>query len=1018
VLTVQAVMPTGTPSQTTQYVYGVTTAGGSGVNSNDLVAAVYHPDPTTGNASSGYKDQYTYNALGQVATYTDRNGNVHTYSYDVLGRQTSDTITTLGTGVDGGVRRLDTAYDTQGNAYLLTSYSDTAGTTIVNQVQRTFNGLGQLTNEYQSHSGAVNTSTTPQVQYAYNLMSGGANNSRLTSMTYPNGRVLNYNYNTGLDSNISRLSSISDTSGTLESWKYLGLGTVVERDHSQNSVNETLISQTGGTGDGGDKYTGLDRFGRMVEQLWYNTSTSSATDDFQYTFDRDSNVTAKTNVLHTAFNETDGYDGLNRLTSFARGSTTTVTWAIDGDGNFSTVTTNSTPVSYTANAQNEYTAVGAASPLYDANGNMTKDANGNTYVYDAWNRLVKVKNSGGTTLTTYGYDALGRRITENPGTQRDLYYNAQWQVIEERLGGSSNAQTQYVWDPLATDTLVLRDRSPTNNGTLSERLYVQQDANGNVTALVDTSGTVKERYAIDAYGNVLYYDGSWNSLGSSAYAWMYLFQGMRLDTVVGLYDFRNRIYSAALARFLQNDPAGFDGSGPNLYEHEGDNPINGSDPTGLTDPDTLFPRPQRVLTPDELANLARALLPGSRNNCIDDPEKRKLPSGLGTLGGGGSGFLDQAPPFFAAAAGNAGWMIQGIGEVAVSAPGFVADVFTETNLILYDGGRLIAWVLAGSRQDWKPTLYSNFANQPDRRLNTLTLGMADWWNGTLYAVDQASKGNTKPAAKLVGGGFAVYFVGRFLNRWTGGQKSCFPAGTLVHSSVGLKAIEQIAVGDRVWAYDHCQLRWAEREVVEVYQLPHQGTMVTIYVGGVSLRATGGHPFWVVRGLDLAERPKPVRIAAYADGGRQKGRWVLARDFKVGDEVLLRQGEVATLESVSLHEVEEQVYNFHVAELQNYAVGECGVLVHNTNDPPAAPASYRGNNVTATSGNRVVSDFPGGQTAARQLFDQLTGGNHQVLPNGQLLGPNGHRLRLAPDGRWRVEIPAHDGLLHETVHVNP
>ena len=64
-------------------------------------------------------------------------------------------------------------------------------------------------------------------------MANGAKNSRLTSMIYPNGRVLNYNYNAGLDSNISRLSSISDTSAPtvpLESYKYLGLGTVVERD--------------------------------------------------------------------------------------------------------------------------------------------------------------------------------------------------------------------------------------------------------------------------------------------------------------------------------------------------------------------------------------------------------------------------------------------------------------------------------------------------------------------------------------------------------------------------------------------------------------------------------------------------------------------------------------------------------------------------------------------------------------------------------------------------------------------
>jgi hypothetical protein len=53
----------------------------------------------------------------------------------------------------------------------------------------------------------------------------------------------------------------------------------------------------------------------------------------------------------------------------------------------------------------------------------------------------------------------------------------------------------------------------------------------------------------------------------------------------------------------------------------------------------------------------------------------------------------------------------------------------------------------------------------------------------------------------------------------------------------------------------------------------------------------------------------------------------------GDEVLLRDGQVVALESVQLDEVEERVYNFHVEELQNYAVGGCGVLVHNTNDPP-------------------------------------------------------------------------------------
>ena len=103
----------------------------------------------------------------------------------------------------------------------------------MNQVQRAFNGLGQLTTEWQAHSGAVNTSTTPKVQYAYTEMAGGANHSRITSMTYPNGKVLTYNYSTGLNDGISRLSSLSDSSGSLETYDYLGLSTVVRRGHSQ-----------------------------------------------------------------------------------------------------------------------------------------------------------------------------------------------------------------------------------------------------------------------------------------------------------------------------------------------------------------------------------------------------------------------------------------------------------------------------------------------------------------------------------------------------------------------------------------------------------------------------------------------------------------------------------------------------------------------------------------------------------------------------------------------------------------
>ena len=77
------------------------------------------------------------------------------------------------------------------------------------------------------------------------------------------------------------------------------------------------------TGDAGDKYLGLDRFGRVVDQKWA-TSTGTALDEYSYTHDRD--VTLKRNALqpptipavYGPYDEGYTYDSLNRLTAVAR----------------------------------------------------------------------------------------------------------------------------------------------------------------------------------------------------------------------------------------------------------------------------------------------------------------------------------------------------------------------------------------------------------------------------------------------------------------------------------------------------------------------------------------------------------------------------------------------------------------------------------------------------------------------------------------------------------------------------
>ena len=154
-----------------------------------------------------------------------------------------------------------------------------------------------------------------------------------------------------------------------------------------------------------------------------------------------------------------GLDPLGNWASFVQDD--------DGGGSGSAVTQ-----TRTHNRTNEITAISGNSPdwidpAHDPAGNMTagpapgSPATRQHYVYDAWNKLVKVKadsgGSPGSDIVAYEHDALNRRVQRTAGgATTDLYYSSRWQVLEERVSGTAKAQ--YVWSLGYVDELVLRDR--------------------------------------------------------------------------------------------------------------------------------------------------------------------------------------------------------------------------------------------------------------------------------------------------------------------------------------------------------------------------------------------------------------------------------------------------------------------------------------------------------------------------------------------------------------------------------
>ena len=237
----------------------------------------------------------------------------------------------------------------------------------------------------------------------------------------------------------------------------------------------------------------------------------------------------------------------------------------------------------------------------------------------------QVVGSSTAVLATYRYDGEGRLIvtaqaTTTAGTLDSFTYSfyAGVQVIETRASDSPipNPQSlvpsfQYVWSARYVDSPILRDTCDGSGDPISaQRIYYLTDANHNVTALADASGNIVERYVYTPYGQATIYNSDWTpkTVQTSSVNNTIRFGGMSLDTVTGFYHSETRWYDPGRGIFFGRNPAFAD---VNLYRYVGNNPIGGTDPTGLYAASRPLPFDSVSVAP-RAHTMAASLLPTCR----------------------------------------------------------------------------------------------------------------------------------------------------------------------------------------------------------------------------------------------------------------------------------------------------------------------------------------------------------------------------------------------------------------------
>lgn len=547
--TLTAVNPT-TGNQITRYLYEDTTDA-------SLQTNVIYPDSSDTNSSGTDQVKTAYFMDGNVKQITDQNGNVRLLAYDSQRRQIADTVATLGASVDGNVRKITRSYNTFGALEKISTLD--AQNSVLNEIKYEYDTSRRLKRLYQSHSGAVGPSA-PYLEYNYD----DNNHGRLAEVQYPNGKKLHYLYDKR-----DNIVQINDGANPVVEYLYDGRGAMMQATYNEPGVS--LACDNGG----------LDRFGRIANHAWMKNNAPLV--HILHGYDYLSNRTYRHDAIHVANSELYTYDQINQIKSLDRGvlntnndsvtvSNFTEAWDFDKTGNWNSYEKNGLVENRTHNAANEIQEIGA----HDKNGNVTL-MRGLKGKYDAWNRLVEIRDALDNLLSRYDYNGMNQRITKTVGgVVTQSFFNERWQELESQTEPQSSdcGLTSYIWGLRYLDDLVLREKG-------EERLYSLTDPNWNVVAVCDSNGVVQERMKYDAFGKITWLDDDFVAKANSDFEWNRTFTGQVLDAETGLMLYRNRPYSAEFGRFICKDPILYNAKDLNLLRYVFNHPVNARDVFGL-----------------------------------------------------------------------------------------------------------------------------------------------------------------------------------------------------------------------------------------------------------------------------------------------------------------------------------------------------------------------------------------------------------------------------------------------------